>query len=94
MYWRYGRPSALPELIRQLLSLFRQLLVIFDGDVEQALDALDDVGKRYSLWREDFGPDLELAEVKQTLGPTAIVTLSLEAARNQVETLRLHEELQ
>jgi uncharacterized protein with von Willebrand factor type A (vWA) domain len=57
VYWRYGRPSALPDLIRQLLSLFRQLLVIFDGDVEQSLDALEDVGERYSLWREDFGPE-------------------------------------
>lgn len=57
MYWRYGRPNSLPELIRQLMSLFRQLLVIFDGDVEKSLDYLDEVGERYGLWRDDFGPE-------------------------------------
>ena len=57
MYWRYGRPSSLPGLIKQLLSLFRQLLVIFDGDVEQSLDQLEDIGNRYRLWREGFGPE-------------------------------------
>ncbi len=34
--------------------------------------------------REDFGPDLELAEVKKTLGPTAVVTLSLEEAQGVI----------
>ena len=57
MYWRYGTASTLPGLLRQLLSIFRQLLVIFDGDVEQALEYLEEVGERYGLWRDDFGPD-------------------------------------
>ena len=57
MYWRYGRPSSLPQLIQQLMSIFRQLLVIFDGNVEEALDYLEDIGERYKLWRDDFGPD-------------------------------------
>ena len=34
--------------------------------------------------REDFGGGLELAEVKQTLGPSAVVTLSLDAARTRI----------
>ncbi len=56
MYWRYGRPSSLPGLIKQLISLFRQLLVIFEGDVEESLDHIEDIGPRDGLWRDDFGP--------------------------------------
>ncbi|MHC4938119.1 MAG: vWA domain-containing protein [Planctomycetota bacterium] len=56
MYWRYARASTLTGLIRQLMSIFRQLLVIFDGDVEDALDYLEDIGNRYNLWRDEFGP--------------------------------------
>jgi len=67
MYWRYARASSLPGLIKQLLSLFRQLLVIFDGDVEESLDQLEDIGNRYGLWRDDFGPE-DFRELVQRRG--------------------------
>ena len=55
MYWRYAKTSTLEGLIRDLFRIFRQLLVIFDGDVEQALEYLERIGDQYRLWREDFG---------------------------------------
>ncbi len=67
MYWRYGRASSLTGLIRQLLSIFRQLLVIFDGDVEESLEHLEQIGERYNLWREGFGP-AEFRELIQGRG--------------------------
>jgi len=56
MRWRFTHRRPLDDLIRSLLGIFRQLLVVFDGDVEQSLDYLEDIGERYRLWREDFGP--------------------------------------
>ena len=38
MRWRYSRFSSLEGLIRELLRILRQLLVVFDGDVEESLD--------------------------------------------------------
>jgi Ca-activated chloride channel family protein len=72
MYWRYARASSLHGLIRQLLSLYRQLLVIFDGDVEESLDHLEEIGDRYNLWRDDFGPDdfRELIQRRGEVRPT------------------------
>ena len=67
MYWRYGRASSLTGLIRQLLSIFRQLLVIFDGDVEESLEHLEQIGECYNLWREGFGP-AEFRELIQGRG--------------------------
>ena len=55
MHWRYAKASGLPEVIRDLLRIYRQLLVVLDGDVEQALTLLDEIGERYGLWRDEFG---------------------------------------
>ncbi|MDJ0521126.1 MAG: VWA domain-containing protein [Planctomycetota bacterium] len=63
MYWRYGKADSLDKLVRDLLRIYRQLLLIFDGDVETSLEQLDHVGQRYQLWREDFG----IEEFKQLL---------------------------
>jgi len=57
MRWRYGKASTLEALIRDLMRIFRQLLLITDGDPEAALRHLDEIGERYRLWREDFGPE-------------------------------------
>jgi uncharacterized protein with von Willebrand factor type A (vWA) domain len=54
MFWRYSKTSSLAGLIRDLFRIFRQLLVIFDADVEQSLEYLDRIGKQYGLWRDDF----------------------------------------
>ncbi len=56
MRWHFTHHRPLRELIRSLLGIFRQLLVVFDGDVEQSLTYLDEIGERYRLWRDDFGP--------------------------------------
>ena len=55
MYWRYTKGSSLAALVKSLLQIFRQLLVAFDGDVERALEYLDEIAQRYRLWRADFG---------------------------------------
>ena len=55
MFWRYAKTDSLEKLVRDLLRIFRQLLLIFDGDVETSLDQLEHLGDRYQLWREDFG---------------------------------------
>jgi len=57
MYWRYSKGSSLAALIASLLRIFRQLLVVFDGDVEQALEYLEQVAEKYRLWRDGFGPE-------------------------------------
>ena len=55
MFWRYAKTDSLEKLVRDLLRIFRQLLLIFDGDVETSLDQLEHLGDRYQLWREEFG---------------------------------------
>ena len=58
MDWRYSKfdPSArdLKELLEKLVSIFNQLLLHTDGDVEQALRFLEQVGRRYGLLDERF----------------------------------------
>src|SRR5690606_29174460 len=60
MRWKYTRFDerfrhlALEE---QLRKLFLELLVHTGGDVEEALEALDDIAQRYGLWPE--GMDIE-----------------------------------
>jgi len=66
-----GRPASEALLNTAILGHYGIPVVLASGGDDFCRQA-----------REDFGPDLELAEVKQTLGPTAIVTLSLEAARD------------
>jgi uncharacterized protein with von Willebrand factor type A (vWA) domain len=70
MYWRYAKASTLERLIRDLFRIFRQLLVAFDGDVEQALEYLERIGDRYRLWREGFGID-EFRELLERSGEAA-----------------------
>ena len=55
MHWRFGKASSLEQLIRNLMRIYRQLLVVFDGDPEQALDYLEQLGDQYKLWTEKFG---------------------------------------
>jgi uncharacterized protein with von Willebrand factor type A (vWA) domain len=55
MQWRYGRIDGREALARSLLTILRRLLLVTDGDVEQALARLDVVARRYGLWRPDFG---------------------------------------
>jgi Ca-activated chloride channel family protein len=56
--WRYSKfdPSLrdLKELLKKLLSIFNQLLLHTDGDVEQALSYLDQIGRRYGFFNEKF----------------------------------------
>ncbi len=88
MYWRYGRASSLPGLVKQLLSVFRQLLVIFDGNVEESLDYLDDVAERYKLWRDDFGPKDFRDLIKKRGEVRANTTGKLELTRRGEKALR------
>jgi Ca-activated chloride channel family protein len=57
MHWRYAAASSLHDLVRNLLRIYRQLLLIFDGDAEVSLEQLENIGDRYRLWRDDFGID-------------------------------------
>ena len=52
MRWRFRQASGRREVFEQLLDVFRQLLLVLDGDVEEALDQLAWVGERYDLFRE------------------------------------------
>jgi uncharacterized protein with von Willebrand factor type A (vWA) domain len=67
VHWRYARIDGREALARSLLSIFRRLLLVTDGDVEQALARLDQIAKRYKLWRDDFGP-AEFRALLQRLG--------------------------
>lgn len=71
MYWRYSKASTLERLIRDLFRIFRQLLVALDGDVEQSLRYLGEIGDRYRLWREGFGID-EFRELLEKSGEVAL----------------------
>ena len=66
MFWRYAKTSTLERLIRDLLRIYRQLLLILDGDVEEALEHLEEIGDRYGLWRDDFGIDEFRALLEKT----------------------------
>jgi uncharacterized protein with von Willebrand factor type A (vWA) domain len=79
MHWRFGKASSIAGLLRDLLRIFRRLLVVLDGDVEEALDALDRIAQRYRLWRPDFGID-DFKELLQRRG---------EAVRGAAGGLRL-----
>jgi D-amino peptidase len=68
-----GRPASEAMLNAAILGHYGIPVVMASGADDFCREA-----------REDFGDDLVLAEVKQTLGPTAVVTLSLEAARARI----------
>ncbi len=58
MRWRYAHAAETPEATFQtLLRLFRQLLLVLDGDVEAALEHLEEIGNRYGLFHEEYGID-------------------------------------
>lgn len=49
--------QGLEKLLEQLLSIFNQLLLHVDGDVERALEILDGLGRRHGFFNEKFGID-------------------------------------
>ena len=71
MHWRYAKASSLPQVIRDLLRIYRQLLVVLDGNVEQALELLEEIGDRYGLWRDEFGME-QFRELIQRRGEVAV----------------------
>ncbi|MCY2958903.1 MAG: VWA domain-containing protein [Planctomycetota bacterium] len=59
MDWRYGEYDAWAEGLKKLLELlskvFDQLVVALDGDVDQALEVLEQLGARQKWFDERFG---------------------------------------
>jgi uncharacterized protein with von Willebrand factor type A (vWA) domain len=57
--WRYSKVDpwlqGLEKLLKQLLSIFNQLLLHVDGDVDRALEILEQLGKRHGFFDEKFG---------------------------------------
>src|SRR5438046_2518598 len=49
--------QGLEALLRQLLSIFNQLLLHVDGDVERALEILEQIGKRHGFFDEKLSID-------------------------------------
>lgn len=47
--------QGLEKLLQQLLSIFNQLLLHVDGDVDRALEILDSIGQRHGFFNERFG---------------------------------------
>ncbi len=96
MYWRYQAFDALPALVRILFRIFRQLLLFSDGLVDPALENLDALGKRYRLWRRDFGIEdfrrllLESGEAREGGGGLGLTKKGERALRQQA----LHEVFQ
>ncbi|MHC4161809.1 MAG: vWA domain-containing protein [Planctomycetota bacterium] len=87
MYWRYSKGSTLAGLIRNLLRILRQLLVVFDGDVEPSLDYLSKIAERYRLWRDDFGP-ADFRKLLQQRGEVAPGKSGLELTRKGERAIR------
>ncbi|MDJ0523527.1 MAG: M55 family metallopeptidase [Planctomycetota bacterium] len=69
-----GKPASESWLNAAILGHYGVPVVTASG--------ADEYGRQM---REDFGDGFVFAEVKQTLGPTAIVTLSLETAQARIE---------
>lgn len=59
MDWRYSkidpRLAGLEQRLKQLLSIFNQLLLHVDGDVDRALEILDQIGRRHGFFDKDLG---------------------------------------
>jgi uncharacterized protein with von Willebrand factor type A (vWA) domain len=59
MEFRYSKYDAAAQQLRKRIEdlerIFRQLLLVTDGDVEQALRHLERIGKRYGLFDQRFG---------------------------------------
>ncbi len=68
MEWRYSKfdplLAGMKELLERLLSIFNQLLLQTDGDVDRALEILKELDRRYRIFQgrlsiEDFKKFLE-----------------------------------
>ena len=59
MKFRYGKwkGGPDPEFLKALLDLFNNLLLQANGDVDQALEALEQLGEQYGFFDDKF--DLE-----------------------------------
>ena len=59
MDWRYSKVDpwlqGLEKLLEQLRSIFNQLLLHVDGDVDRALEILEQLGRRHGFFDEKFG---------------------------------------
>lgn len=94
MRWTFAKGSTLAKLIADLFRILRQLLVIFDGDVERALEQLLRIAERYRLWRDDFGPEDFRRLLEQSGDARADATGTLQLTRKGERALRrqmLHE---
>ena len=60
--WNHAKERA-ERLLQDLLKLFKLLLGKTAGDVEQALEWLDQIAQKYGLW----GPDMDLEKFKKLL---------------------------
>lgn len=67
MHWRYRAADPREALAQRLLTLFRRLLLVTDGDAAQALARLEALAERRGLWLPGFGPD-ELRALLERLG--------------------------
>ena len=69
MRFRYRKfdPAAVSrrERLDELMKLFQQLLEHSAGDVDQALEWLDDIAERYGLWGDDLDLDAFRAEMEK-----------------------------
>ena len=67
MRFRYGAWTGGawgdPEFLKALLNLYHQLLLQTNGDVDDAFDALEQIGERYGF----FGKDFDLEKFKEWL---------------------------
>ena len=56
MRFRYGswKGGPDPEFLKALLDLFQNLLLQMNGDVDRALDALEQLGEQYGFFDDKF----------------------------------------
>ena len=76
--WRGPRPEDL-EFIKQLMDIYRNLLVQTGGDVEEALRWMEHFGKEYGFFNEKFG----MADFKKLLEGTGEVERTPRGSRSR-----------
>ena len=81
--WLHG----LEALLKQLLSIFNQLLVHVEGDVDRALEILETIGERHGFFNAEFG----IEEFKRWLEQRDQITAN--AVGGHTLTLRGEREL-
>ncbi|MGH7725531.1 MAG: vWA domain-containing protein [Candidatus Eiseniibacteriota bacterium] len=61
MRFRYGKwkggPFDDPEFLKALLNLYHQLLLQMNGNVDRALEALEEIGEQYGFFNDKFSID-------------------------------------